>query len=115
MSSRLRKVEHIEVFDMEGEMVAKRKEEPFSYTVQCIYYYGQRKLFERKKDSRVQMSSSQLKTLKRRVNQLIEKHGCCYVDDEESVDVVIRGGSTNQYTGKQKNKFFEKVLDMKMD
>ena len=41
MSSRpglIRKVEHIKVFDMEGEMVAKENN-PFSYTYQKEYYY----------------------------------------------------------------------------
>ena len=116
MSSRLRKVEQIEVFDMEGEMVAAKEEDPFSYTYQKEYYFGEKRIgkISYKSNSRkILLEPTQLHSLKKRVNKMLNR-AFCYVDDAEHVEVVVRGGSTIKYTGAHKNEFMEKVLTMKM-
>ncbi|MBP5679188.1 MAG: hypothetical protein J6X28_05150 [Bacilli bacterium] len=111
MSSRLRTVEHIVVFDMDGEMVA----EPFWYKYQKETYFGDKKLREVTYNSRpMKMKKSPLETLKKRVNRMLNKP-FCWTDVEgqpEWLDVNIRGGSTISYMGNDKNKFLQKVMNV---
>ena len=116
MSTRLRKVEHIEVFDMEGEMVAGKKEDPFSYTYQKEYFYGEKKLGEKNYNSsskKLLLEPNQLHSLQKRANKMLQK-AYCFVEEDCNVDVVIRGGSTIKYTGSNKEGFMQKVLRMEM-
>lgn len=114
MSSRLRKVEHIEVFDMEGEMVA----DPFSYTYQKAYYYGNKKLSESKHASvprKGKMGPTQLEQLRKIVDKMLTG-AFCWTDNEENsnwLDVTVRGGSTIIYKGNDKEKFLQKVMGVK--
>ena len=115
MSSRLRVVEHIEVFDMEGEMVASKKEDPFSYTHQKEYFYGKRKFWETNYNSnskKIIIPKSNLEALIKRTDKLL-KGAFSYVDDLNNVDVVIRGGSTINYSGNNPEVFMDKVLKIK--
>ena len=115
MTSRLRKVEHIMVFDMEGAMVAGKKEDPFSYIYQKEYYLGDKILGQKRYNSRankIRMPKNQFLSLKKRVNKLLDKT-FCYVDEDYNVDIVIKGGSTITYNGENKQYFLEKVLDIK--
>ena len=58
------------------------------------------------------MNPDQLKSLKRKVDKLTEK-AFCFVDDENGVEVVIRGGSTITYNGNHIDDFLEKVMEIK--
>jgi len=115
MSSRLRKVEHIVIFDMNGEMVAGKKEEPFWFKDQKEYYFGDKKITEsnyNSKSRKVRVSKNQLELLKRKINKMMEEP-FCWVDVEENeqwLDINFRGGSTISYMGNDRAKFFQKVL-----
>ena len=114
MTSRLRKVEHIVVFDMSGEMVAGRKEEPFWYMYQKEYFFGNKKLREVKQTSRpLEMKKSTLETLRRRTDRLLT-NSFSYEEVEnqpEWLDVNIDGGSTISYIGEHKEMFLQKVMN----
>ena len=116
MDSRLRKVEHIVVFDMNGEMVAGKKEDPFWFKYQKEYFLGNKKLTEinynSSRSTKVGMSATQLEELKKRVDKMLTQP-FCWVDVEDNpewVDVNVRGGSTISYMGDHKEKFLQKVL-----
>ena len=114
MSTRLRKVVHIEVFDYEGEIVSGKKEDPFSYTYQKEYYYGMNKIGERKYDStsrKLLMNKNQLKSLKKKVDKALNK-AFCYVEEDGMVDVAISGGSTILYKGNHPETFKTKILKL---
>ena len=101
---------------MEGEMVAKENN-PFSYTYQKEYYYGEKKLGEYNYDSRQRktiLTKSQFKELKKKVDKMLQR-AFCFVDDDFNVEVVVKGGSTINYQGRNKEKFLEKVLDLKRE
>ena len=116
MISRLKKVEHIVVFDMEGEMVAGEIREPFWYLYQKEYFLGNKKIGEQNfnsKTKKVGLNSKQMNVLRKRVDKMLNEP-FCYVDDdnnEEWLNVEIRGGSSISYMGEHKNKFLEKVID----
>ena len=116
MKTRLRKVEHIVVFDTFDGMVAGPKEEPFWYKYQKEVFLGDKKIREKTYDSRpkrVGMKTNQLDTLKRRVNRMLNENPFCWTDVEDQpewVDVNIRGGSTISYMGDNRQKFLKKVL-----
>ena len=115
MSNRLKVVEHIEVFDMEGEMVASPKEDPFSYTYQKEYFYGKKKIWETNYNSnskRIIMPNSNLESLTKKADKML-KGAFCFVDDQNNVDVVIKGGSTINYNGNNPEVFIDKVLKIK--
>ena len=120
MNSRLRKVEHIVVFDMSGEMVAGKAEDPFWYKYQKEYYLGDIKLSEVNYDSRPRrlgVKKTQLESLRKKVNRMLTAP-FCRVDVENSpewVDISIRGGSTISYMGENKEKFLQKVLETKKE
>ena len=116
MISRLKKVEHIVVFDMENEMVAGETKEPFWYLYQKEYFLGNKKIGEQNFNSKTKklgVNSSQLDVLRKRVDKMLSKP-FCYVDDEKNeewLNVEIRGGSSISYLGDHKQKFLEKVID----
>ena len=116
MISRLKKVEHIVVFDMENEMVAGETKEPFWYLYQKEYFLGNKKIGEQNfnsKTKKVGLNSKQMSVLRKRVDKMLNEP-FCYVDDdnnEEWLNVEIRGGSSISYMGEHKNKFLEKVID----
>ena len=115
MSSQLKKVEHIVVFDMSGEMVAGAKEDPFWYLYQKQYYLGNTKLCEKNynsKSRRFRMDVSQLDTLKKIADRLMNEP-FCWTDDEKSpewVEVSNKSGSSISYMGQHKEKFLQKVI-----
>ncbi len=116
MKSRLRKVEHIVVFDTFDEMVAGEKSEPYWYKYQKEVFYGNKKIREINYDSRpkkVRVSKNQLSSLRKRVNKMINERPYIWHDVEsqpEWLDVEIKGGSTISYMGEDKKKFLKKVL-----
>ncbi len=113
MSSRLKKVEHIVVFDMSGEMVAGEQEDSFWYLYQKEYFLGNKKITERNYNSRkLGMSKEQLDSLRNRVDNILTEP-FCWTDDVENpewVEVSTRGGSTISYMGQNKEKFLKKVI-----
>ena len=116
MISRPKTIEHIVVFDMEGEMVAGETREPFWYLYQKEYFLGNKKIGEQNfnsKTKKVGLNSKQMNALRKRVDKMLNEP-FCYVDDnnnEEWLNVEIRGGSSISYMGEHKNKFLEKVID----
>jgi hypothetical protein len=116
MISRPKTIEHIVVFDMEGEMVAGETREPFWYLYQKEYFLGNKKIGEHNynsKTKKVGLNSKQMNVLRKRVDKMLNEP-FCYVDDdnnEEWLNVEIRGGSSISYMGEHKNKFLEKVID----
>ena len=117
MDSRLRKVVHIEVFDYEGEMVlGEQNPDPFSYTYQKEYFFGDRKLGQTQYSSstkrKISMGKTRLQELKKQADKALNK-AFSYVEGKDMVDVAISGGSSIIYRGNQKEEFLEKVLTMK--
>ncbi len=116
MISRPKTIEHIVVFDMEGEMVAGEIREPFWYLYQKEYFLGNKKIGEQNfnsKTKKVGLNSKQMNALRKRVDKMLNEP-FCYVDDannEEWLNVEIRVGSSISYMGEHKNKFLEKVID----
>ena len=115
---KLRQVVHIEVFDYEGEMVLGEQPDPFSYTCQKEYYFGDKKIGETNYNSnnpkrKISLGAKRLQKLKKKANRVLNK-AFCYVEGDSGIDVSISGGSSIIYRGNQKQDFMEKVLTMKM-
>ena len=114
MSSRLTKVVHIEVKDYENAMVGAKTTPDFSYTCQKEYYYKKKKIKEDKYDSiskKLLLPEASNKRLRKEVKKLMSKP-FSFLDDENNVNVVIKGGSTIDYSGNKKAKFMRKVLNL---
>ena len=118
MISRLKKVEHIVVFDMEGEMVLDNSREPFWYLYQKEYFLGDKKIGEQNYNSKtkeVGLNPNQMNVLRKRVNKMLIDP-FCYVDDDKNkewLNVEIRGGSSISYMGDNREKFLQKVIENK--
>ena len=116
MNSRLRKVEHILVFDTYDEMGAGPAEEPYWYMYQKQVFLGKLKLRDvtyHNKPKKIGVSTGQLKSLKKAVSKMIngKSFKCEDVENQpEWVDINIPGGSSISYTGENRQKFLKKVL-----
>ena len=127
MKDGLRKVVHVEVFDFDSDTMAyavDSHKNQFGYKYQSEY---QRNGVTVKKDKEVNnvergnriyntlgINIGQLGSLKRLIRRVKDgKKGIAFPNDDGSVTVVIRGGSTITYRGEQKEDFYQKVLKMK--
>ena len=112
MTSRLEKVVHIEVKDFENEIVGAKINNDFSFTCQKEYYFNRKKIKEDKYDNfsnKIILGKEANKKLKREVKKLMNRP-FSFIDDEKTVNVVIKGGSTINYSGNNKQKFMKKIL-----
>lgn len=116
MNNRLRKVEHIVVFDTVDPMVAQKKNEPYWYKYQKEVFFGKKKIREVNYDrrpKRLGMKTRQFNSLKKRVQRLLQDKAFSWADVENQpgwVEVVARGGSSITYLGEDKQKFLQKVI-----
>ena len=124
MSSGLRKVVHLEVFDFEDSpfayAVGTRKNQ-FGYNV-LEEYYDQEKLVKSKQINNVQRGAyyykrfginiSQMNGLKKKVRE-ISKNKMIPLDSDDGIVVTFRGGSEISYTGDQSEDFCANVLKYK--
>ena len=124
MSSDLRKVVHIEVFDFDSDSMAyavDSHKNQFGYKY-SVKYLGQ--MGETVKEmpvvnnvergayfyNKFGINLSQLNSLKRRVNSLVKKKKFIPFPEENGVDAIIRGGSHIHYSGEHVDEFCEQVL-----
>jgi len=127
MKDGLRKVVHVEVFDFDKDTMAYAvgsHKNQFGYKYQTEY---KRKGIIVKKDPEVNnvekgnriyntlgINLGQLGSLRRLIKRIKEgKKGIAFPNEDGSVTVVIRGGSTITYRGDQKEDFYQKVLKIK--
>ena len=124
MSSGLRKVVHLEVFDFEDSPFAYAvgsKKNQFGYNVQ-EEYYDHEKLVKSKQVNNVQRGAyyykrfgvnlSQMNSLKKKVRE-ISKNKMIPIDSEEGIVISFRGGSDISYQGNQVDDFAAKGLKYK--
>ena len=57
------------------------------------------------------MGPNTLKKLKSNVNRMLKRGAFSYVDDDERVEVVIRGGSTINYEGEKPKEFIKRIIN----
>lgn len=125
MNGKLRKVVHLEVFDFKESPFAyalHTDKNQFGYIVTRDYYYGNDKLFSFESDNvekeifywmTFRINKSQMKTLRKKVDKLLDK-GFAYDNDcGNEINVNISGGSTIRYRGENSKEFFNKVLELK--
>ncbi len=123
--SKARKVMHVEVFDFDSDTMAYAKDSgknQFGYKFYNEYIQGGEAVRKGCEYNHVEamsyfnkalnMNPDQLKSLKKKVNKMLNR-AWCYVDEENSVEVVVRGGSTITYNGNHVDDFLEKVLEIK--
>ena len=124
MSSRLRKVMHLEVFDFEDSPFAYAvgsKKNQFGYNIQ-EEYYDQEKLVKSKNLNNVQRGAyyykrfginlSQMNSLKKKVRE-ISKNKMIPISSDDGFVITFRGGSEISYQGNQLDDFVIKVLKYK--
>lgn len=124
MSSGLRKVVHLEVFDFDDSPFAyavDSHKNQFGYNVQ-EEYYDQEKLIKEKQVNNVQRGAyyykrfginlSQMKSLKRKVRE-ISKNKMIPLSSNDGIVITFRGGSDISYKGDQVDDFVVKVLKYK--
>ena len=125
MSKRLRKVVHLQVYDFEKNPSAyalKSNKNQFGYIYRSEFYYGKDKIFSREYDnvtaktfywSLLRINIDQLKSLRKKVDKLLDR-GFAYDNDYgEEINVNVSGGSTIKYCGNNSKDFFQKVLELK--
>ena len=124
MSSDLRKVVHIEVFDFDSDTMAyavdsHKNQFGYKYSVKYLGNMG-----ETVKETPVvnnvergayfynkfRINLSQLNSLKRKVNGLTKRKNFIPFPEENGVDAIIRGGSHIHYSGEHVDEFCEQVL-----
>ncbi len=123
--SKTRKVMHVEVFDFDSDTMAYAKDSgknQFGYKCYNEYLQGGEVIRKGPEYNHVEamsfynrtfnMNPDQLKSLKKKVNKMLTK-AFCFVDEDNSVEVVVRGGSTITYNGNHVDDFMEKVLEIK--
>lgn len=127
MANGPRKVIKIEVFDFESDTMAYKPEShknQFGYKYQTSYVENGNIVRQTKEINNVEKGAriynvlginiSQLSSLKRRVRQITKK-GMFPFNEDDKVEIVIRGGSKITYQGKHKEEFYQKVLGFKLD
>lgn len=127
MKDGLRKVVHVEVFDFDKDAMAYAvgsNKNQFGYKYQTEY---QKRGITVRRDPEVNnvergnriyntlgINLGQLGSLRRLIKRMKEnKKGIAFPNEDGSVTVVIRGGSTITYRGDQKEDFYQKVLRIK--
>lgn len=125
MSKRLRKVVHLQVYDFEKNPSAyalKSNKNQFGYIYRSEFYYGKDKIFAREYDnvsknkiywSLLNANVDQLKSLRKKVDKLLDRGFAYDSDVGPEVNVNISGGSTIKYNGDNTKDFFQKVLELK--
>ena len=121
MTSGLRKVVHVEVFDFEDNQFAyaiNSKKNQFGYNYIAEYYDQDKKVKEKRINNvergayyfkRFGVNLSQLKSLKRKVKEA-SQNKMIPVDSENGIELIFRGGSNITYHGKYPDDFTQKVL-----
>ena len=124
MSSELRKVVHIEVFDFASDTMAyavdsHKNQFGYKYSVKYLGHRG-KTIKEIPEVNNVERGAyyynkfginlSQLNSLKRKVNSLKKKKKFIPFPEENGVEAVFRGGSIVHYTGEHVDEFCEEVL-----
>ena len=113
--SGLRNVEHIEVYDMGGAMVAGEPEDPYLYFHQTQYYFGKNKISDRMDFNHPRMGKvgpTELNRLKKTVQRILQNpfEWNENPNNKSWLDVSVQNGSTIAYRGENKEKFLQKVM-----
>ncbi len=117
--SGLRKVEHIEVYDMDGAMVMGEREDPYLYFHQTQYYFGKNKISDRTDFKHPRMGKvgpTELNQLKKAVQKILQNPFEWKENPENKswLDVSVQNGSTIAYRGENKEKFLQKVMGIEI-
>jgi len=127
MTSGLRKVVHVEVFDFDSDTFAYAKDthkNQFGYKYTTEYYQKGNLV---KKDAEVNnvergafynrkfgLNMDQLRSLRRLVKRVQgNKSMIPFPQEDGSIEAIVRGGSTVTYRGEHKEDFYQKVLKIK--
>ena len=115
----LRKVEHIEVYDMDGAMVAGEPEDPYLYFHQTQYYFGNNNISDRTTFKHPRMGKvgpTELNQLKKAVQRILQNPFEWNENPENNswLDVSAQNGSTIAYRGENKDKFLQKVMGIEI-
>ena len=127
MKDGLRKVVHVEVFDFDNDTMAyavESKKNQFGYKYTTEYYKGEKLVKVDPEKNNVEkgayynnkygLNINQLGSLRRLVKRVKgKKNFIPFPQDDGSIEVVIRGGSTITYSGEHEEDFFQKVLRIK--
>lgn len=123
--SKVRKIVHLEVFDFEESehsYALSTNKNKFGYVYKNEYFYGKKKILETPLIDNVSnkeiywklfgMNLDQLKSLRRKVNKLLDR-GFAYDSLRgKEINVNVSGGSTIKYRGNNSSEFFQKVLGL---
>ena len=110
MSSPLRLVKQIVVFDMDGEMVAKQSDRYF-YKYQSDLYLGDKVLHTSTKS--VRMNEKGLKALKKHAADIMSRPHQIINNQENSewFDITGDNGSSISYMGNHREEFYQDVIE----
>ena len=122
MSSELRKVVHIEVFDFDSDIFAYAKDSrknQFGYKYKVEYQKNGKVIKEEPEVNNVERGAyyyntfgvnlSQLRSLRRKVREL-SKNKMIPFPEEDGINAIFRGGSDIYYRGEHTQDFCDKVL-----
>ena len=124
MTSGLRKVVHVEVFDFDSDTFAYAKDthkNQFGYKYTTEYYENGQAVKKDKEVNNVErgafynrklgLNLDQMRSLKRLIKRITGgKAMIPFPQEDGSVEALIRGGSTITYRGEHTEDFYQKVL-----
>ena len=127
MKDGLRKVVHVEVFDFESDVMAyalNTKKNQFGYKYTTEYRVGDKiakvdpEVNNVKKGAYYNrvlgLNLSQLTSLRHLIKRVVGSRSMFpFPEEDGSVRVMVRGGSTITYRGDNQEEFFQKVLKLK--